>query len=128
MLAFFGALVPVLAALYVGIGTLIDLSAQDHKARAARRVWAQYEAGVAAVQDGDPRVQEKFKELTERRMALLEANGLDPWLGTVKALNESVMPSAPSVKEFHRQWILILGAVVGVILVGVEVGLDSLSY
>lgn len=127
MLAFFGALIPVLASLYVGIGTLVDLSSQSHRARAARRVWAQYEAGVAAVEDGDPRVQEKYKELTERRMHLLEANGLDPWLGTVKALNESVMPAAPSMKEFHRQWVLIFGAVAGVILVGIEVGLIALA-
>ena len=127
MLAFLGALIPVLASLYVGIGTLIDLSTQSHKARAARRVWAQYEKECAAVQDGDPRVEEKFREYGERRMRLLEVNGLDPMIGTINALSESQMPAAPSKKEFHRQWVLIFGAVAGVILVGIEVGLISLA-
>lgn len=127
MLAFLGALIPVLASLYVGIGTLVDLSTQSHKSRAARRVWAQYEKDCAAVQDGDPRVEEKLREYSERRMRLLEANGLDPMIGTINALTESQMPAAPSMKEFHRQWVLIFGAVAGVILVGIEVGLISLA-
>lgn len=126
MLAFLGALVPVLASLWVGAGTLRDLSKQSHNARVAERLWAQYNLDRGAIEDTDPKLGEKNKVLTDRRMWLLEANGVDPMIGTIKALNKSVMPAPPSPKEFHRQWILIFGAVIGVVLVAVQVGLDSL--
>ncbi|MBN9155823.1 hypothetical protein [Microbacterium sp.] len=127
MLAFLGALVPVLASLYVGIGTLVDLSAAAHKARVVKRVWARFNEGRAQIDDKDPELGTKVKRLTEQRMGLLEANGLDPMIGTIRALNESVMPVDPSMKEFRRQWVLIFGAVVGVVLVGIQVGIDSLA-
>lgn len=120
MLAFFAALVPVLASLYVAGGTMRDHFAQAHVARVSARIWARYEAEVAAVADGDPDVATKFKAATERRMMLLESNGVDPWVGTVRALNASVMPPLPSTVELRRQWVLLVSAVVGVVLLAIE--------
>ncbi len=54
MLAFLGALIPVLASLYVGIGTLVDLSAAAHKARVVKRVWARFKEERAQIDDKDP--------------------------------------------------------------------------
>ncbi|WP_460002982.1 hypothetical protein [Microbacterium xylanilyticum] len=127
MLAFLGALIPVLASLYVGIGTLVDLSAAAHKARVVKRVWARFKEERAQIDDKDPELGAKVKRLTDQRMRLLEANGLDPMIGTIRAFSESVLPAAPLLKEFRRQWVLIFGAVVGVVLVGIQVGIDSLA-
>ncbi len=120
MLAFFAALVPVLASLYVAGGTMRDHFAQAHAARVSARIWARYEAEVAAVEDGDPAVSAKFQAATERRMMLLESNGVDPWVGTVRALNASAMPPMPSTVELRRQWVLLASAVVGVVLLAIE--------
>ena len=127
MLAFLGALIPVLASLYVGIGTLVDLSAAAHKARVVKRVWARFKEERAQIDDKDPELGAKVKRLTDQRMRLLEANGLDPMIGTIRAFSESVLPAAPLLKEFRRQWVLIFGAVVGVVLAGIQVGIDSLA-
>lgn len=120
MLAFFAALVPVLASLYVAGGTMRDHFSQAHIARSSARIWERYEAEVAAVEDGDPNAAAKFEAATARRMMLLESNGVDPWVGTARALNASVMPSMPSTIELRRQWVLLASAVVGVVLLAIE--------
>lgn len=127
MLAILAALVPVLASLWVAGGTLVDHARQAHEARVAARVWGQYTRDVEAIADGTPNLGDRMRELTERRMRLLEASGLDPWVGTVRNLNESVMPKPPSVKELRRQWVLIIGAIAGVVLVAMQVALDASS-
>lgn len=120
MLAFFAALVPVLASLYVAGGTMRDHFAQAHAARVSARIWARYEAEVAAVKDGDPGVSAKFKAATERRMMLLQSSGVDPWVGTTRALTASAMPTMPSTAELRRQWVLLASAIVGVVLLSIE--------
>lgn len=120
MLAILAALVPVLASLYVAGCTMRDHFAQAHKARAAERVWAQFNAARAEIADSDPKLGEKVSALTDTRMKLLEANGVDPMVGTVKALNASVMPASPPLVELRRQWILLLASVASLILLAVD--------
>ena len=116
----FSALVPVLALLYVAGGTMRDHFAQAHKARTAERVWPQFNAARAEITDSDPRLGEKVRALTDTRMKLLEANGVDPMVGTVKALNASVMPTSPPLVELRRQWILLLSSLASLILLAVD--------
>ncbi|MAM53578.1 MAG: hypothetical protein CMH35_01790 [Microbacterium sp.] len=118
VLAILAAVVPILASCYVAGSVLAEHAHQSHVARVYERVWGWYQAERERldreVSVHDSRFQRLSKELTARRMMLLEMNGVDPWTGTAKALGESGFPKPPPAAERRRQWVLLWGSLVGV--------------
>tara|TARA_B100000519_G_scaffold161361_2_gene143672 strand:- start:25048 stop:25449 length:402 start_codon:yes stop_codon:yes gene_type:complete len=118
MLAVLAAVVPILASTYVAGSVLLEHARAAHVARVYPRVWGRYNAELADLKAEmsmhDPRWNARSQALTARRMRLLEANGIDPYVGTMKAMSDSAVPQAPSAIDQRRQWVLLFGSLVGV--------------
>lgn len=126
MLAFFAAVVPIVASLYAGVSFLVDLERQRHVVRVYERIDAWYkpqrEALGELLMKHDRRLgaDRLINELNARKAMLLEANGVDPALGTMGHMNTLAAPAAVPVTELRRQWVLLIGSVVGVILLALD--------
>ena len=118
VLAILAAIVPILASTYVAGSVLLEHARAAHVARVYPRVWGRYNAELADLKAEmsmhDPRWNARSQALTARRMRLLEANGIDPYVGTMKAMSDSAVPQAPSAIDQRRQWVLLFGSLVGV--------------
>ncbi|MGW9345572.1 hypothetical protein ACWGR3_28885 [Streptomyces albidoflavus] len=121
MLAILAAVVPITASLYVAGSMLAEYAERDHTARVAARVWARYNSERAQLEDLPPReLAPRNKAITERRMRLLELNGVDPWVGTLRRMGGDAQPQPMPRVEIRRQWVLLLGSAAGVVLLALD--------
>jgi hypothetical protein len=120
MLAVLAAVIPIGASLYVAISVLVEFAARAHTSRVFARVWDRHNEERARLSQSDPAFNRKAQEIKSRRMMLLEANGLDPMLGTIAEFNKSAVPQPPPTLELRRQWVLIIGSVIGVVLLALD--------
>ena len=122
MLAVLAAIVPILASLYAAGSLLVEYASRNHAARVAERVWARYNEERAQLRhiSGTHEKRRAGEEILARRKLLLEANGLDPWTGATRDLNETLRPKPMPAVELRRQWVLLLGSAVGVVLLAVD--------
>lgn len=126
VLAIAAAVVPIIASLYVAGSMLAEYRRRAHDARVWARVSAREAAEREALPDRhDPHWSRLSKEITARRMMLLEANGVDRWLGTMKAYNDANRPQAPATRELRRQWALLWGSAAGVLLLALDVAVQA---
>lgn len=119
MLSFWAAVVPILASLYAGGSFLIEAARLGHEVRVFRRIDAWYRAEHAAL-DGRVHASRLASELLARRNLLLECNGVDPTYGTYTRAEMLTGPLPMRPLELRRQWVLLGGAVVGVVLLGMD--------
>ncbi|UPL13027.1 hypothetical protein [Microbacterium galbinum] len=129
MLSFFAAAVPILGALYVAFSMLIEYGRAAHIARAYDRVDDWYTPQVDSLDIatlGGVEYDRRREALNDQRARLLEANGLDPSLGTAGAFNRSQRPQHPRRVDSRRQWVLLWSSAAGIVLVAVDLGLRSL--
>lgn len=119
MLAFLAAVVPILASIYAGGSYLLEATRLSHDARVYVRVKAWYDTQHAQL-DGQPDAPDKAAALKERRDKMLTLSGVDPSYGTLGRAGKLTEPIPPRRVDLRRQWALLLGAIVGVILLAVD--------
>lgn len=121
MLAFFAAAVPIAASLFAAGSLLLEHSRASHDARAFARISTRYGNDMEKLQGLAPAEYNRGSAAArERRDMLVEANGLDPYIGTAAHFNASQAPTAPSRAEVWRQWSLLHGSAVGVVLLALD--------
>lgn len=97
MLAFFAALVPIVASLDLGISFLAQCSRQAHDSRVFARVdaWHEEQSGMLDIALlGAAEWERQQNALRDRRALLLRANEVDPTVGT--------LPRSPSMRPGRR--------------------------
>lgn len=122
MLAFLAAAVPIAASLYAGVSFLAELEHQRFVVRVFDRIDAWYTPRRESLGEllNDPehtaRAGRLITELNARKAMLLEYNGVDPTLGTYTYMDSLARPAGVSLSELRRQWALLIGSAVGVVL------------
>lgn len=125
MLAFMAAVVPIVASLYATGSLILEHSRAAHTARSYARISERYGDEMEKLNGlSTLDYNQGAEEARSRRIKLMEANGLDPSIGTASHFNASQSPSAPKDVELRRQWALLLGSVVGIVLLAVDAGLS----
>lgn len=123
MLAVLAAVVPIVTSIYAAGSVLVEHAARGHEARVYARVDRWYRDSCAAL-DHERLGVEVFNrlstQLNERRGMLLAANGLDPTTGTYTHMDRLVVPEARPPAELRRQWALLFGSVVGIVLLALD--------
>ncbi|WP_136051191.1 hypothetical protein [Microbacterium sp. K36] len=129
MLAFFAAVVPIAGSLYVAFSMVIEYTRAASHVRAYDRIdrWYQPLRSALTIKElGAVEYDRRVNELNGRRHRLMEANGLDPSIGTIGGFDKQNRPQAPRAADLRRQWVLILTSTAGVILVALQVTADAL--
>jgi len=125
MLAVLAAIVPIVASLYVAGSMLSEYAHRDYINRVVERISLRESAERKQIPfpEFSREHVRKSQEIHERRRMLLRANGIDPdSLGRAK-LDSQVMPPIPSRVERRRQWVLLLGSAIGVVLLAIDLAL-----
>ncbi|PRB09234.1 hypothetical protein CQ047_11170 [Microbacterium sp. MYb72] len=128
MLSFIAAAVPTVGGLYVAWSMLIEYTRAAHTARVFERIEQRYNTDRAAIsmeELGAAEYERQTTALGETRRNLMRKNGLDPYMGTRKALNASGKPQPPRSVDLRRQWVLLVTSTAGVILVAIDVATSA---
>ncbi len=123
MLAFFAALVPIVASLYVGVSFLAQYSRQAHDFRVYTRVdvWHDEQSSTLdTAQLGTAERERQRNALRDRRALLLRANEVDPAIGTLAHFGRMATPTGPAAVDVRRQWALLAGSSIGVVLLAID--------
>lgn len=128
MLAFLAAVVPIVASIYAAGSLLGEQVQRADEARAYARVDGWYRAERRALEARreslDVLVFNRLSnDLNERRGLLLQANGINPATGTYGHMDRIMAPTAFPPTEVRRQWALLLGSIIGVILLAADAGM-----
>lgn len=125
-LAFLAAIIPIVASLYATGSLLLEHARAAHDARAYARISQRFGDEMDKLNGLDSQTYIRGAEdARDRRNKLMEANGLDPRIGTAAHFNASQSPTAPNRLELRRQWALLIGSVVGIVLLAVDAGLPA---
>jgi hypothetical protein len=128
MLSFIAAAVPTAGGLYVAWSMLIEYTKASHAARVFERIEARYNSDrskLDAKELGGAEYDRRVKALGETRRNLMSQSGLDPLMGTRKALSASGRPQPPRAVDLRRQWVLLLASTAGVVLVAIDVATSA---
>lgn len=123
MLAFFAALFPIVASLYVGVTFLVQYSRQAHDFRVYTRVdvWHDEQSNMLdTAQLGTAERERQRNALRDRRALLLSANEVDPAIGTLAHFGRMATPTGPAAVDVRRQWALLAGSSIGVVLLAID--------
>lgn len=128
MLAFFAAVVPIVASIYAAGSLLAEQAQQAHDARSYARVDEFIKERRRALEAERPTLDVHVfnrlsTQLNERRALLLRYNGINPATGTYGHMNRIMAPAAFPSTEVRRQWALLLGSVIGVVLLAIDAGI-----
>lgn len=123
VLTLWAALVPILASLAVAVWMLISHARQRRKVWAFEEAWAQYRRDEAEIDlaGAERAIRQQKAENVARRQAFLKKHGIDPIAGSRDAMDKPGAPVPPSPVPLWQEGILMLGAVVGAVLVAIEV-------
>lgn len=128
MLSLLAAVIPVLGSLYVAGSVLVEHAGLAHERRVRERVQALVESHAAGIEarakpkDGAPAYMVAMEERNEFERRMLAHNGIvrpRPTFGEFDiriAMSRDVLSSL----ERRRQWVLILSAVAGVVLLAID--------
>jgi len=125
MLALLAAIVPIIASIYAAGSLLIEHAQRSQDARSYDRVDNLVKAQRRALEAERPSLDvdefnRRSTQLNDRRALLLKANGINPATGTYGHMNRIMAPTAFSTAELRRQWALLLGSVIGVVLLAID--------
>lgn len=128
MLSLLAAVIPVLGSLYVAGSVLVEHSRLAHEQRVRERVQALVESHAAGIEarakpkDGAPAYMVAMEEQGKFEERMLAHNGIIRPRPTFGEFDIKIAMSGEvlSSRERRRQWVLILSAVVGVVLLGID--------
>lgn len=126
VLAFLAALVPIAGSLWAAGWFLVEQAEVRREYRVRMRVAAMVDARRAAngrIRDPQ-RIDRARRELEEFRALMLRVNGIDPRHGSYTAMDVEAAMTARVVHtgELRRQWLVLGSAVIGLVLLMIEVG------
>lgn len=128
MLSLLAAVIPVLGSLYVAGSVLVEHAGLAHERRVRERVQALVESHAAGIEarakpkDGAPAYMVAMDERGKFEERMLAHNGIvrpRPTIGEFD-LKISMSGDLLSSLERRRQWVLILSAVTGVVLIAID--------